>query len=144
MAAEENKAVVRRFVEVSNGQHSLDVLDELCSPDFVNHDPSNPAVRDLEGLKESWKMLGAGFPDMQTTIDELLTDGDCVIKRFTARGTQTGEFNGIPPTGRSITLQGIDIHRLENGRIKEIYWGYDNLGMLQQLGVIPQPEQAAV
>ena len=67
-----------------------------------------------------------------------------MIKRFTVHGTQTGEFNGIPATGRPITLQGIDIHRLENGRIKEIWWGYDNLGTLQQLGVIPQPEQVGV
>ena len=143
MAAEENKAVVRRFVDVSNTR-DLDALDELCASDFVNHDPANPAVRDLEGLKESWRMLGSAFPDMQTTIDALLTDGDCVIKRFTVHGTQTGEFNGIPATGRPITFQGIDIHRLENGRIKEIWWGYDNLGVLQQLGVIPQPEQVGV
>lgn len=89
-------------------------------------------------------MLRSGFPGMHTTINELLADGDRVVKRFTMHATQTGEFNAISATGRPVTLQGIDIHRLENGRIKQIWWGYDNLGMLQQLGVIPQPEQVQV
>lgn len=144
MAAEENKAVVRRSVEEGFNARNLAILDELCAPGFINHDPANPAVRDREGLKEWWRMTLSSFPDMQATIDALLADGDCVIKRFTLHGTHTREFNGIPATGKPVTLQGIDVYRLENGRVKEIWWAYDNLGLLQQLGVISQPEPVGV
>lgn len=144
MAAEENTAVVRRYVEEGFNAGSMDALDEVFAPGFVNHDPGNPAVRDLEGLKESVRMLHQAFPDVHTSIDALFTDGDCVIKRFTLHGTQQGEFNGIPPTGKQITLEGIDILRVSEGRIQEIWMGIDYLAMLQQLGVVPQPEQVGV
>jgi steroid delta-isomerase-like uncharacterized protein len=144
MAAEQNMAVVRRYVEEGFNAGSMDALDEVFAPDFVNHDPGNPAVRDLEGLKESVRMLHQAFPDVHTSIDALLTDGDCVIKRFTLRGTQQGEFNGIPPTGKQITLEGIDIMRVSEGKIQEIWMGVDYLTMLQQLSVIPQPETVGV
>jgi steroid delta-isomerase-like uncharacterized protein len=141
MAAEENKAIVRRWVDEAYNPGNVGLMDELFAADFVNHDPANPMVRDLEGLKQDVRTQQAAFPDRHTSIDELLADGDKVIKRFTFRGTQTGEWNGIPPTGKQVTLQGIDILRIENGQITEIWWGYDALGVLQQLGVIPQPEQ---
>lgn len=141
MAAEENKAIVCRWVDEAYNPGNVGLMDELFAADFVNHDPANPQVRDLEGLKQDVRTQQAGFPDRHTTIDELLADGDKVIKRFTFRGTQTGEWNGIPATGKQVTLQGIDILRIENGQITEIWWGYDALGVLQQLGVIPQPEQ---
>jgi len=141
MPAEENKAIVRRWVDEAYNPGNVGLMDELFAADFVNHDPANPQVRDLEGLKQDVRTQQVAFPDRHTSIDELLADGDKVIKRFTFRGTQTGEWNGIPATGKQVTLQGIDILRIENGQIKEIWWGYDALGVLQQLGVIPQPEQ---
>jgi steroid delta-isomerase-like uncharacterized protein len=141
MPAEENKAIVRRWVDEAYNPGNVGLMDELFAADFVNHDPANPMVRDLEGLKQDVRTQQAAFPDRHTSIDELLADGDKVIKRFTFRGTQTGEWNGIPATGKQVTLQGIDILRIENGQIREIWWGYDALGVLQQLGVIPQPEQ---
>ena len=144
MAAEENKDVVRRYVEEGFNAGSMEALDELFAPDFVIHDSGNPAVRDLEGLKENVRMLHQAFPDVHVSIDALLTDGDCVIKRFTLRGTQQGEFNGIPPTGKQIELVGIDILRVSEGRIQEIWMSFDYLGVLQQLGLIPQPEQVGV
>lgn len=144
MTAEENKEVVRRYVEEGFNGGSMEALDELFATDFVNHDPGNRAVRDLEGLKETIRMLHVAFPDVRTSIDALLTDGDCVIKRFTLRGTQHGEFNGIPPTGKEIKLEGIDILRVSGGKIQEIWMAVDYLVMLQQLGVIPQPEQVGV
>lgn len=144
MAAEENKAVVRRYVEEGFNAANMEVLDELFAPDFVNHDPGSPAVRDLEGLKESIRVIHLSFPDVHTNIDVMLTDGDCVIKRFTLTGTHQREFNGIPPTGKQIKLEGIDILRVSDGKIRELWMGVDYLVMLQQLGVLPQPEQVAV
>lgn len=141
MAAEENKSIVRRWVDEAYNPGNVGLMDELFAADFVNHDPANPMVRDLEGLKQDVRTQQEAFPDRHTSIDELLADGDKVIKRFTFRGTQSGEWNGIPATGKQVTLQGIDILRIENGQITEIWWGYDALGVLQQLGVIPQAEQ---
>ena len=141
MPAEENKAIVRRWVDEAYNPGNVGLMDELFAADFVNHDPANPMVRDLEGLKQDVRTQQEAFPDRHTSIDELLADGDKVIKRFTFRGTQSGEWNGIPATGKQVTLQGIDILRIENGQITEIWWGYDALGVLQQLGVLPQAEQ---
>lgn len=141
MTAEENKAVARRYVEEGFNAGSMEALDELFAPDFVNHDPGAPAVHDLEGLKESIRMLRQSFPDVRTSIDALLTDGDYVTKRFTVRGTQQREFNGIPPTGKQIVCQGIDVSRISGGKIQELWMSFDYLGVLQQLGVLPQPEQ---
>jgi len=85
----------------------------------------------------------AGFPDMQVTIDDVIAEGDKVAYRWTARGTQTGEMMGIPPTGRSVILTGITIDRYDaESKIVEHWESYDQLGMLQQLGVIPTPGQA--
>ena len=140
MAVDENKAVARRYVEDGFNAGSMEALDELFAPNFVNHDPGAPAVRDLEGLKESMRLMHQAFPDIQTSIDALLADGDYVTKRFTVRGTHQAEFNGIPPTGKQIECQGIDILRISGGKIHEIWMSFDYLGVLQQLGVLPQPE----
>jgi len=143
MAAEENKAVVRRYVEEGFNPADMDVLDEVFAPDFVNHDTGNPAIQDLEGLKAAVRMFHLAFPDIRATTDALFTDGDYVTKRFTLSGTQQGEFNGIPPTGKQFTVQGIDISRVSGGKIHEIWMGIDYLTVLQQLGAIPQPEPAS-
>ncbi len=144
MTAETNKAIVHHFVEDGANAGNMDVLDELFADDFVNHDPTQPAARDLPALKQFLMVRQAAFPDQRATIEDLFAEGDRVAKRWTWRGTQTGEFNGIPPTGRQVTLEGIDILRVSDGKIREIWWGYDVLSVLQQLGVIPQPEQASV
>lgn len=141
MAADENKAVARRYVEEGFNADSMEALDELFAPNFVNHDPGVPAVRDLEGLKENMRLMRQAFPDIQTSIDALLADGDYVTKRFTVRGTHQGEFNGIPPTGNQIECQGIDVLRISEGKIQEIWMSFNYLGVLQQLGVLPQPER---
>ena len=144
MAVEENKAVARRYVEEGFNAGSMEALDELFASDFVNHDPGVPMVRDLEGLKENMRVMRHAFPDIQTRIDALLTDGDYVTKRFTVRGTHQGEFNGIPPTCKQIECRGIDILRISGGKIHEIWMSFDYLGVLQQLGILPQPEQVGV
>jgi steroid delta-isomerase-like uncharacterized protein len=144
MSTETNKAIVHRYVEEGYNACNMAVIDELFAADFVNHDPAQPAIRDLQGLKQLIMGQRAAFPDVRTTIEDLVAEGDTVVKRFTVRGTHTGDFNGIPPMGKQFTLKGIDILRLVDGKIQEIWIGYDMLGVLQQLGVMPQPEEASV
>lgn len=144
MTAETNKAIVHRYVEEGYNGRNTAVLDELFAADFVNHDPTQPAARDLEGLKQLMLAQHAAFPDVRVTIEDMVAEGDRVAKRFTLRGTNTGDFNGIPATGRQIVIEGLDILRVSDGKIREIWVAYDMLGVLQQLGVMPQPEAAAV
>ena len=144
MSTAENKTIVRRFLEDGFNAGNFAVFDEMLAPDFVNHDPANPTVRDRDGLKQYWAALRAGFPDQHTVAEELLADGDKVVKRATFRGTHSGTFNGLPPTGQRVTIALISIYRIVDGRITAIWWGYDNLSVLQQLGVVPQAEPVGV
>jgi len=144
MTTATNRAIVHRFVEEAYNAGNPALLDELCAADVVIHDPAQPAVRDLQALKELWSAQRAAFPDVRTAIEDLVAEGDRVAKRFTVRGTQTGEFNGLAPTGRQFTLAGIDILRISEGKIREIWYAYDMLGVLQQLGVLPEPAAASV
>lgn len=144
MSTAENKTIVRHLLEDGFNAGTLAVFDEMLAPAFANHDPANPTVRDREGLKQFWAALCAGFPDQHTVAEELLADGDKVVKRATWRGTHTGTFNGLPPTGRPVTNGVLSIYRIADGRVTDIWWGYDNLSLLQQLGVIPQAEPVGV
>ena len=144
MSTAENKTIVRRLLEDGFNAGNFAVFDELLAPDFVNHDPANPTARDRDGLKQYWAALCAGFPDQHTVAEELLADGDKVVKRAAFRATHTGTFNGLPPTGKQVTNASISIYRIVDGRITAIWWGYDNLGVLQQLGVIPQAQAEPV
>ena len=134
-----NLEVVSRFIEEfkNNGNHGI--VDELMSPDFVHHltDPRLPAGR--EGIKILGQVIVAGFPDVHASVQELLASGDKVIERTQTSATHTGEFNGIPPTGRQVGWTEIHIYRLENGKIAEQWSEIDLLGLLVQLGAIPGP-----
>jgi predicted ester cyclase len=111
-------------------------------PDYVDHEgvPGYPPTR--EGFKQSIPMLRSGIPDFNATIDDVVAEGDRVVIRMTFRGTQTGEFMGMPPTGKSISVGVIDIFRIAGGKIVE-HWGQmDSMGMMQQLGAMPAPGQS--
>jgi steroid delta-isomerase-like uncharacterized protein len=140
MSTEENKATARRFLEQGFNRHDLGLMEATTAPNVVNH--SLPAG--IPPNREGWKMMAsmffAAFPDMQVTIDDLLAEGDSVVTRWTGRGTHQGEMMGIPPTDKPVTLTGITIDRFENGKIAEHWENLDQLGMLQQLGVIPPPQ----
>ena len=144
MSTAENKTIVRRLLEDGFNAGNLAAFDEMLAPAFVNHDPANPTVRDRDGLKQYWAALCAGFPDQHTVAEDVIAEGDKVVKRARAQLTHTGTFNGLPPTGKRVTAESISIYRLVDGRITEIWWGYDNLSILQQLGVIPQAESVGV
>jgi steroid delta-isomerase-like uncharacterized protein len=134
---ERNKAVIRRFVEEVQNNKDWDAYDELNDPDFVNL--SSPAG--IPSDREGGKMFLAGFlnafPDCRFAIDDMIAEGDQVVTKKTFTGTQTGEFAGIPPTGKRVNLQFVDIMRVRDGRIVEHWFSMDQLSFMQQLGVIP-------
>lgn len=136
MSADTNKEIVRRLgVEPWGG--NLAVIDELVAPGYVGHDPAAPDQQGPGGVKDFVTGYLAAFPDGSITIEEQLADGDLVATRWTGRGTQQGELMGIPPTGKQVTISGITISRVENGKVVEEWSNWDTLGMLQQLGVVP-------
>jgi len=135
--SEENKAVVRRaFDEVAMGD--MNAVDEIIAPEFVRHDlAGGPETAGPEGVKRLITGLRVAFPDLQTTIEDIFSDGEKVVVRFTARGTQSGPFMGIAPTGREATWSGVNIYRVADGKIRETWQLADGLGLLRQLGAAP-------
>lgn len=142
MSTEENKAIVRRMTDVFYNQGDIERADQFFAASYVHHDPASPQVRDLEGLKEALRAFRAGCPDLHITTDELVAEGDKVLKRWTYHATHTGNLSGLPPTGKRIMMTGLELFRLANGKIAESWLAYDNLSLMQQLGIIPVPEQA--
>jgi steroid delta-isomerase-like uncharacterized protein len=139
--SDENKAIVRREVEDLFGQGNLDAADEIYAPDYVGHTPDVPEdIRGVEAARQYAASFRNAFPDLQATVVDQLADGDKVATRFTGRGTHEGDLEGIAPTGNRMEITGIVISRIEGGKIVEDWTNYDGLGMMQQLGVIPEPE----
>ena len=132
----DNKAIIRRFVEEVQNQGNLAALDELLAANFVNHTAPPGVPADGEGLKQLTRIFRAAFPDGAMTIEDMIAEGDRVVTRKTFRGTHSGELMGIPPTGKQVTIGLIDIVRLADGLVVESWNAADDLGMLQQLGVI--------
>jgi steroid delta-isomerase-like uncharacterized protein len=137
VSADTNKEIVRRL-GVEPWEGNLGVIDELVATDYVGHDPAQPEMHGPDGIREFITTYLAGFPDGKITIDEQLAEGDLVASRWTGRGTQQGELMGVPPTGRQVTVSGITISRVKNGKVVEEWSNWDTLGMLQQLGVVPE------
>jgi steroid delta-isomerase-like uncharacterized protein len=137
VSADTNKEIVRRL-GVEPWEGNLGVIDELVAPNYVGHDPAMPDQQGPEGIKEFITGYLAAFPDGRITIDDQFASGDLVATRWMGRGTQTGELMGIPPTGKQVTITGITISRVEKGKVVEEWTNWDMLGMLQQLGVVPQ------
>lgn len=141
MSAEENKAMVRRFVEEAFNKGNLDVADEVYAPSFTHHGPADPEERTPEGVKQFVGIYRDAFPDLDTTVEDVISEGDTVVYRWTARGTHQGDLMGVAPTGNGVTITGITIERFSGGRIVEEWNNFDRLGMMQQLGVVPSPGQ---
>ena len=135
--SEENKAAFQRITDVfSSG--NLAAFDEVVSPQYVEHNPAPGQGSGPEGLKQMATMFLTAFPDMKVTVEDMIAEGDKVVGRVTARGTHKGEFMGVAPTNKVVTLQEIHICRFSEGKMVE-HWGLeDSLGMMQQLGLIPE------
>ena len=140
--SEENKALIQRFVEEAFNKGNVDVANEVYASTFVAHDPTIPGGQESpEQVKQFVNTYLSAFPDGHTTVEDLISDGEKVAYRWTFRGTHQGELMGIPPTGKQVTITGITINRLSGGKIEEQWNLFDQLGMLQQLGVAPAPGQ---
>lgn len=140
----ENKAQFRRaYEELLNGGN-LAVAEDLVAPEFLNHEAPPGRNRGPESMRGLATMLRTAFPDLHFTIEELVAEGDTVAGRLTMSGTHRGPLMGMPPTGRSVRQDHMHFVRFQNGKAIE-HWGVrDEMGMMQQLGVIPGPEQAGV
>lgn len=136
MSVEANKALIRRAAELF-GADTLEQYLEIYHPDANLHflPPGLPPGR--EGARLFYQMFLAAFPDARVTVDTLLGEGDLLAECFTVRGTHRGQFQGIPPTGRPITVTGVTIMRLEDGHIVERWSEADFLGLLRQIGAMP-------
>ena len=138
MSLQKNKDVVLRFIEQVQNQHNLAALDALLSPDFVDWsgttDPPNQ-----EGTKAFFTLMFSAFPDMHFTIRQQLAEGDQVMTHKTFHGTHQGSFLGIPPTGKQVSFDVIDILTVSEDRISEHWTVSDLLSLMQQLGAVPAP-----
>jgi steroid delta-isomerase-like uncharacterized protein len=142
MSTEENKALVRRFYEDAFNQRHLALVDELCTADHVFHNPPT-TLHGREEFKQFLSLYITAFPDARFTVEDEIAEGDRVASRYTFRGTHQGDLMGIAPTGKQVTVTGIVMNRIVNGKSAEGWLNFDALGMLQQLGVIPAPGQAS-
>jgi steroid delta-isomerase-like uncharacterized protein len=141
MSTEENKALARRSWELVS-QRNPDAIEEVYTADSVLHEPD----RDLRGVEEAKQYLSmyvSAFPDLNVTVEDVISEGDQVVTRWTLRGTHRGEIEEFgPPTGKQVELEGITIHRIEGGKIVEEWERYDNLSVMQQLGLAPEQQEA--
>ena len=138
--SEENKAMVRRFFKEFITKGDLSVADELMAEDFVDHNPAGPNQGPgREGTKQLFAGRRLAFPDAAVAVEDQISEGDKVVSRLTITGTHQGEFMGIPATGKSFSIGAVAIFRIEGGKIVERWGQTDNIGMMQQLGVIPAP-----
>ena len=137
MSTEENKALARRSWELVSPDN-LDLIEEIYASDLVWHEPD----RDIRGYEQAKQFVSTfleAFPDINITVEDVIGEGDQVVSRYTIRGTHQGETEEYgPPTGRQMELEGITIHRFEDGKIVEEWERYDNLSALQQLGLAPE------
>jgi steroid delta-isomerase-like uncharacterized protein len=132
-----NKAVIREIFE-ETWQGDVNVVDRLVASEYIGYNPSQPdAIRGIDGIKAFVERFRESFSNTHVTIEEQIAEGDTVATRWTGRGTHTGEISGIAPTGKDVTITGISISRLENGKLIEDYTNWDMFGMLVQLGAIP-------
>ena len=143
MTIEDNKALVIRFVEEfwsSGNESAADTLMADGVSIVVNNDP----VKDTDALKGFARMLRRAFPDWHSELEELVAEGNRVAERWTGHGTQRGDFQGIPATGRQVAVPGTVFYRLAAGKIVEFRGQFDRLSMLEQLGALSQPGHAEV
>ena len=142
MSAEENKAIIRRWIEAYN-ERDLEAEAAVLAPGLVVHVSVAPGP--LEGL-EAWRQFTApfteAFPDLRLTIQDIAAEGDTVAARVDFHGTHRGEFQGIPPTGKEVAFSSIEIDRMVDGKVAEHWFEMDLLGLMGQLGALPEPEHS--
>ena len=138
--SEQNKTAVRRLFNELWNQGNLQVADELIAPTYTHHDSSSPDFgKGPESEKKRVNLYRTAFQDFRLNIEDLYAEGETVVARWSCRGVHKGELNGIAPTGKQFAITGITIARFSNGKIVEGFVNWDALGMMRQLGVVPEP-----
>jgi len=137
MSAEQNKSIVRRWVEEGWNKRNTALIDQLFTPNFYQHETGPETVNSSEALKPFVAGYLSAFPDLQFTIEDLVAEGDKVVWRFKASGHQNGPLMGMPASGKGVGVTGTITFRLEDSRMAEAWLNLDVLGLLQQVGIIP-------
>lgn len=140
MSTETNKAIVRQFFAALN-TGNLGGIAALCAPAIVVHNVGAPDPLDLDGFLQLAGMFDSAFPGAVHTIEDIVAEDDRVVTRLSFQGVHGGDLMGIPPSGKSVAVSGVIIDKLAGGKIVETWRLFDQMGMMQQLGVIPAPEQ---
>lgn len=136
--SEQNRALVQRFIEEVFNKGNLSVAEEILSPGYVHHDPATgERGSGIEGLESMVGFYRQAFPDFRITLEDQMASEDRVVERWTGRGTHQGTLRGVAPSGRTISAEGISIHRIADGRIAETWTCFDSASMLRQIGAIP-------
>ena len=138
MSIEHNKAIARQFFEEAYNTGNVALLEQLLAPVYVDEKAPPGTPRGPEGIAAVITMFRLAFPDLHFTIEDQVAEGDKVATRYTFRGTQQGELMGIPSTGKQVSIGGISIYRITDGKMQQAWIEYDMLGLLQQLGVVPR------
>ena len=137
--SENNKGIVRRLVEEVWNKGNLSLVDELFAPNYEHHDSSTPDLgRGPEGEKKRAALYRTAFPDLRVTLEDIIAEGETVMTRWSCRGTHKGDLSGIAPTGKPFTISGMTVARVSNGKMAEGYVNWDALGLMRQLGVVPE------
>lgn len=142
MSTEENKAKIRRVCEEVINRGNLAVADEIMAPNYVYHGSGGQEFKGPEGFKQLITMFRTAFPDLHATIEDMVAEGDKVVHSLKMQGTHKGDFMGIAPTGKQVTITSINISRFAGGKEAEALVSMDLLGMYQQMGVTPPMGQA--
>jgi len=143
--SEQNKTAVRRLFDELWNKGNLKVADELIAPNYMDHDPSSPDFgKGPESEKKRVTHYRTAFQDLRLSIEDILAEGETVVARWTCRGVHKGELNGIAPTGKQFAITGVTILRFANGKIVEGFVNWDALGLMRQLGVVPEPVKSLV
>jgi steroid delta-isomerase-like uncharacterized protein len=141
--SENNKAIVRRVFEELWNKGNLSLADQLFTPNYTDHDSSTPDFgHGPESEKKRVTLYRTAFPDLRLTIEDIIAEGETVMARWSCRGTHNGDLSGIAATGKQFTISGMTVAHLVNGKIAEDYVNWDALGLMQQLGVVPEPAKA--
>ena len=137
MSVEENKVIARRVYEEVLNQGDLGAVVQLFASNTVDHNPLPGQPEGFEGAKQGFVALRSGFPDIHFAVEDQIAEGDQVVTRWTMRGTHSGVFMGVPPTGREVSITGIAIFRVVDGRVVDRWRGADDLSRMQQIGALP-------
>lgn len=141
MSVNTNRAIIKRFVEEVWNRGRLDLVEEFFDEDVIDHyRPGSPGLRGRKQSQDVMGMVRAALPDIHVSLDDVIAEGDRVVTRWNWTATHEGELLGVSATGKPITNSGTTIYRFANARIAEVWNFFDELGLMQQMGVVPTPE----